>query len=108
MMSISAIKQMSDHEARRARAARLTPKVFNNAEDFRDGITSIPNIGSYRPKSWELVEELFVDSYGLEAPGEPALTVSQLKATGYREGMGYAIIEAGQFQLYIGIFKHNF
>jgi hypothetical protein len=57
------------------------------------------------PWGWELTgEEYFVDSSGFGSPGEPALTFDQF-ATKCTEGMGYAITEAGQFQVYIAEYR---
>jgi hypothetical protein len=64
---------------------------------------NFPFIGDWRPRGYRLVNALFVDSSGLGADDEPALSVNQLLAR-LRPGYAYAIIEAGQFQLYLGEF----
>ena len=63
----------------------------------------IPDFGDYRPDDYELVDEYFVDHSGFGQPGEPALTITQFQKL-VKKDFGYAIIEQGQFQLWIGEF----
>lgn len=61
-------------------------------------------------KGYELIERLFVDSSGFGAEDEPALTVSQFERKVHEildiHGTVTAkIIDAGQFQVYVGLFK---
>jgi len=63
-----------------------------------------PNIGSYRPKGWRLVDRHFVDKSGYGSPHEPALTIQRFLRV-LKPGMGYAIIEEGEFQCYVGEFR---
>jgi hypothetical protein len=51
-------------------------------------------------EGWEAVRELFCDSSWVGQPGEPALTVEQLKAE-LRPGFAYGITGQGQFQVYV-------
>lgn len=114
MMSIEDIRAFSDEAAKAAAKARKTPYVpFDEAEiesgDFLEE-QRIPFIGGYEPKGWKLVEELFTDITGCGAESEPALTLRALKAKMIEyqrmEGdYGYAAIEVGPFQAYIGVFK---
>jgi hypothetical protein len=114
MMSLEAIKELSDEAAQEAAEEVKVPYIpFNRAEI--EGYTRFPfpNLGSYVPEGWELLEDpapLFCDSSGFGAENESALTPKQLikallelydKDSGY----GYAIIEVGQFQVYLGIFR---
>jgi len=83
-----------------------------------------PNIGDYRPKGWELIDNFMVDKTGfgmslsqirdmsarqarkasrLHASDEPALTTEQLIRR-LKAGYGYAIIEEGQFKIVLGEF----
>jgi hypothetical protein len=71
-----------------------------------------PNLGSYVPKGWAEVDRLFCDKSGWGREDEPALTIAGLKrkltehvAAGNR--YGYAIVEEGTFQVYIGVFEKN-
>lgn len=66
----------------------------------------IPNFGDYRPDDYELIEEYFVDSSGFGQVGEGALTVEQFQAE-IKKDYGYAIIDIGQFQIFIGEFQKN-
>jgi len=101
MYGIDEIKRMNQEQARKSRGKQ--PYVASTSTDF-DAIRQIPNFGDYRPKGWKLGEVYFVDSSGMGQEGESALTINQfLKEV--KAGKGYAIIEAGQFQVRIGEFK---
>ncbi len=63
---------------------------------------SIPNFGDYVPDGWELWETHFVDKTGLDDRG-PAMSIGGLIAR-MVIGRGYAMIEEGQFQCYVGEF----
>jgi len=63
-----------------------------------------PFLGDYEPPGWELVDRHFVDISGFGSPEESALTISQFMDR-IKEGFGYAILEVGQFQAYIGEYK---
>lgn len=111
MMDYRTIRALSDEAAARAAQEDLQPYVpFDRAEILRYPPFPFPSIGDYVPDGWELVETLFCDSSGLGAPGEPALTIAQLKRTlleheAADKDYGYAIVEQGQFQIYLGVFK---
>lgn len=114
MMSIDVIRKENDRAAARARKAKKVPHVFTDPITSDDEIRLIPNLGSLVPPGWELIEgdELFVDHSGWGAPNEPALTLDQFKAELNRRiredaTIGYAIVEVGPFQLYIGTFKRK-
>lgn len=82
---------------------------------------NIPNLGDYLPATWarvnlatawgsrrgldEDMNALFVDKSGVGRPGEPALTLDEFLEA-LRPGYGYAIVEEGQFQVYVGVFEH--
>ena len=104
MMGLATIKRMSRESAEKAAAAHKEPFMMweGDAETFPP--FPFPNIGDHRPEGWELVESLFCDSSGFGSSGEAALTVEQLKER-LKPGFGYAIIEEGQFQAYIGEFR---
>jgi hypothetical protein len=70
-------------------------------------ISKMPNIGDYRPKGYKLVDTLFVDKYGFGTEREPALTHGQLvqRVKNFGLNYGYAIIEEGEFQMVVGVFK---
>ena len=104
MYGIDEIKRMNQEQARKSRGKQ--PYVASASTDF-DAIRQIPNFGDYRPKGWKLGEVYFVDSSGMGQEGESALTINQfLKEV--KAGKGYAIIEAGQFQVKIGEFTRDY
>ena len=103
MMGLETIR--SENRTRCLEARRLDKEPFLIEEEGDKGFLSqIPHIGDYRPKGWKLVDTLFVDSSGLGSEGEPAMTFSQFVARS-KLGFGYAIIEAGQFQVRIAGFR---
>jgi hypothetical protein len=112
MMSLAVIRELSRERAVLAAEARLEPFLVE-AEDLEDWRRTIeagkqprlpfPNVGDYRPEGWELKDTLFCDKSGFGAPWEPALTAEQLIER-LEVGKGYAIIEEGEFQLYLGEF----
>lgn len=116
MMSPETIRQMSDEQARKASARRKVPYVpfdEDEVESWGNGKPfPFPNLGSYRPRGWTLIEELFCDASGLGSENEPALTPRQLreKVRDIIRGdgsktYGFAITDVGQFQLYVGVFE---
>lgn len=121
MMSTSVILALSDEAAARAaRLARRPYTIFNNEEIDRYPPIPFPDIGSYNPPGWKLLQKengetrfFFVDTTGMDLRG-PAMSIDDLKralkrtedeAREAKEIYGYAIIEKGQFQLCIGIFR---
>jgi hypothetical protein len=112
MLSLSTIKALGRQQAQRAARANLLPLVVEE-EDMPDDaclgthLSQVPNFGGYRPKGWRLVEELFVDKTSWGAEGEPALTFGQFLRTVRRAGpgQGYALLEEGDFQVYVGRFE---
>lgn len=117
MMSIESIRALSRNAARDAAARNQVPFYLeeSDVQDLRARVNgknlpyngplfSFPMIGDHRPKGWRLVKKLFVDTSGLGADNEPALSIRQL-ADALEPGFGYALIETGQFQAYIGVFK---
>ncbi len=116
MMSLSAINELSNEMARRAARQRLIPYTFADKAEiiraFQIGRVCIPNIGSYRPKGWELVKEHFCDKSGFGRDDEPAMSFDQFKELLLSKQNvvgqptpGWAIIEEGEFQVYVGEFQ---
>jgi|SRR3989304_2485919 len=119
MMSLDQIRSLSDEQAKRASAKKREPYVpFSREEVENYPPFPFPNIGSYKPLGWKEINydevgldgPFFVDKSGFGARGEPALTAKDFKDTLLEfydklEGCGFAIIEEGQFQLYVGVFK---
>lgn len=72
---------------------------------------TIPFVGTYVAPGWSPVLDedgeqvtYFVDSSGFGTRGEAALTLEEF-ADLMRPGLGYAVIEAGEFQVYVGLFE---
>jgi hypothetical protein len=112
MLSTETIAELSEKAARNAAKKHLLPYVPWDAGEVR-AYTSFPfpSIGSYRPKGWKLLSYVTADGTGLGEEWEPALTIRGLKtwcANRIEEhpgrSVGFAIIEAGEFQAVVGAF----
>ena len=122
-------EQIVSEAARAARAAKRHGKrpVFLSALSA-DGIRNaepVPFLGDYVPRGFKRLhvrdtfgeryghgtadgEALLVDSSGFGSRGELALTVQEFaEFTQLHPGYAYGILEAGQFQVVIGVFKHS-
>ena len=107
MISSEQIRAYADEAGTKARKAGKVPKLFKTEEDRNVAFClSIPFLGSYVPEGWYIENALFVDSSGLGEPTEPALTTAQFLQR-LEVGKGYAIIESGPFQVYVGVFGYN-
>lgn len=103
MYGLETIKAMNRTAMRKAKQDGKQPLVFNgNCEMLK----KIPNLGDYRATKygWKMDKVYFVDSSGMGRVGERALTFNQF-CKKCVIGKGYAIIEAGQFQVRIGEFR---
>jgi hypothetical protein len=117
MMGIETIKMLENKAARKAAKEKKRPYMPYDENEIRsygeNGVTfPFPNIGSYRPEGWTLVDEVMCDKTGLGAEWEPALTTDQLKKKllhdyAQEETYGYAIISEGQFQIVLGVFEQE-
>jgi len=111
MMSIDLIREINEKHAREAAEQGQTPYVYGRVGDVVDMIPfPFPFLGDYLPEGWEQVGTHFVDSSGLGADDEPALSVGQFVALieehiGEHPGTGWAITSAGQFQVYVGEYR---
>ena len=108
MMSPAAIRNISRQAAARAARNHQTPFMMEqeDLDETERVLRHIPFLGNYLPKGFEKVDEYFVDSSGFGEEGEPALTFRQFcaKVQQNGSGYGYAITEAGQFQVYVGVY----
>lgn len=129
MMSLQQIVQMSDDAAKRAKAKGVRPMqigtyITESEERTARALRQVPHIGSWRPRDLRLVQRgevnfdqrrlaglwcddpyIFVDSSGFGAPGEGALTFSEfIDLVRANPQYSYAIVEAGQFQVVVGVF----
>ena len=109
MLDINYIRKVAKRAAHYAQVNGFEPKALC-AADLQEGVAAIrdiPFLGDYVPPGWKFVRKYWVDSSGLGQEGEPALTVNQFLAAIRLnvlgpETHGYAILEAGQFQVYVG------
>lgn len=116
MWDLHTIHELNKRAQERAQELGLEPHIIKKEVELLSMPPfPFPNIGADEveaDKRWERIDTLFVDSTGHGADDEPALTIDQLveklreliranKDTGIR----CAIIEEGQFQLYIGVWK---
>lgn len=113
MMSLSTIRERNAEAAELAAERDQEPFVYWTADEvFERFPFPFPYLGDYRPHGWELTETYFVDATGLGQANEPALTVEAFRRKVVErieasDGItGWAVIEAGQFQVWIGEF-HN-
>jgi hypothetical protein len=118
-MSTEYINQLNREAARRAAREGLYPYTPEDEDlcsiaDFTSTFCkALPNLGNYIPAGWRKDEnELFVDSSGFGSESEPALTlrslrnkVKELKATD--SSVGFALVDCGQFQVYIGVYHRD-
>jgi hypothetical protein len=103
MMDGASIRRMSQDAASKAAREHKTPYIWEQDDFEEPERVHFPFIGTYVPRGWVMVNTYFVDSSGFGDEGEPALTREQFLKK-LQVGRGYAIIEAGQFQVYIGEF----
>lgn len=102
MFSLEYIKAINREKTEQAKEQGLEPYIAEFDGD--EGVRSCPFLADYIPEGYELVEKYFVDSSGFGSENEPALTLEQFLRR-VKEGFGYAVIESGQFQVYIGEYR---
>lgn len=131
MISPEQMRSMQNEAARRAKSAKRIPLLVEQHDlgMLHEHFRGIPNFGDYRPATWEEVhardlagderysrgyagdddQYLFVDKTGWGSPSEPALTFGQFCqwASERGAGYGYAMIEEGQCQVVVGVFKRK-
>ena len=130
MRSLEVIKAMSREAAARACREGAQPFTFDvhDVKDLQTGdrapLQAIPNVGEYLAPFYVRVrvgdvdhEEhgvfsgdadgygaYFVDSSGFGGEGDSALSIEQFMQR-VQPGYAYAIVEQGQFQIKIGMFR---
>jgi hypothetical protein len=112
MMDLDTIEALSREAAAQAAERNLTPYVPYNVEEIdRYRSFPFPMLGNLVPDGWELTgDEWFVDSSGFGREGELALTAEQFteelkEYVAEHPGYGFAVTQAGQFQVYVSAFK---
>jgi len=101
MYDLATIIEMNKKAGRHAKKNEIIPLVAKYDKD--EAVFQCPDLGNYVPKGWKEVKRYFVDNSGFGREDEPALTAGQFQDN-IKEGRGYAIVETGQFQVYIGEF----
>lgn len=113
MMDLATIHELSRRAASRAKRAHKVPWLAEPFEVERAkagevGRVNIPFLGDYVPRAWKRTDRdlFFVDSSGFGSPSEPALTLPQFFCQ-MVPGCGYAVVEAGQFQVYVAEYRRR-
>lgn len=106
MYSLEQIKAVSRKATKEAAEKDHRPFIVEQEDINTMPPFPFPFLGSYVPSGWHKVDELFVDSSGFGADDEPALSVKQFLAK-IKIGRGYAITEAGEFQVYVGEYEQD-
>lgn len=115
MMSPESIRALSREAAQRAAKRGLCPLIVEsddigttgNLDMLTQHLFSLPNFGEYVPDGWELTDDVVqVDKTGVGGDYEAALTIDQFSAyvATHGPGSGYAMIEEGPFQVWVGRF----
>lgn len=108
MMSLGQIEELSREQGISAARAKKVPLVIEKQDNPAEMLRRIPNLGSYVPEGWEEVQRFFVDASGFSDPAELAahgcLSFREL-VDAVTPGRGYALVQEGQFQVYVGEFK---
>lgn len=134
MMSLQQINEMSRKAEERAKARNSHPRqvgtyMAENHDRLAKHMRGLPFIGRYIPDNFELVQRqeiaesrhvgpdrlasmacdepyLFVDSSGFGSMSEPALTFPEfIDLVKANPSYAYAIVEAGQFQVVVGVYR---
>jgi len=103
MMDLATINRINKEQAGKAMSEGKEPFVVKDKTALKMPFP-FPYIGDYVPDGWEKTNEYFVDSSGFGSEGESAMTIRQFMQK-VRNGYGYAITSAGQFQVYVSEFK---
>tara|TARA_R110000765_G_scaffold195591_1_gene301054 strand:- start:5 stop:382 length:378 start_codon:yes stop_codon:yes gene_type:complete len=124
MMDLETIHNVSQEQAAIAANENKIPLIITKEDIDYENVRGIPSLGTYLPDDWERVSletwpdrgiymsdnegfgALFVDSSGFTEAGEAALSLEEfIKAL--VPDLGYAIVEEGQFQVKVGVFKYE-
>lgn len=114
MMGIETIREINRKATSAARRVKRQPWV-PDADDrvkLASGrlVARFPFLADYVPPGWELKGTTrFVDTSGLGRDDAPALSQRQLALAIANDepGLGYALIEHGQFQGYVASYKRR-
>jgi hypothetical protein len=127
MMSTEQIVNDAERHARKAKRHGQEPHFLSGLGDdaIRRECARIPFLGDYVPRGYERLHvgktfgdnygsgtadhaHLFVDSSGFGGRGELDMTVGEFAEFVQRHpGYGYGIVEAGQFQIVLGVYRRR-
>lgn len=131
MYSLANIRRMNDEATEKAVDSGARPCLLDagDVHELQAGDDSVlenfQNVGRYLPEGWHRVRldhfdpdsrgiymgdndgygAYFVDSSGFGGSDEAALLIDEFIKR-VKPGYGYAIVEAGQFQVKIGVFAY--
>ena len=115
MLSLQAIRDIQLEAAEKAARDHATPFVYwpgDPVEPHR-----LPFIGDYVPRGWRLVRTYLVDATGIGRDDEPAMTIRAWgdevdrvrdEYAGQGKTPGWAIYEAGEFQVVVGLYERDY
>lgn len=110
MMSLQTINQLNYEAGVEAAELGREPFVLWDGDLEKIPPFPFPYLGDFTPEGWNLLETHFVDSSGWGEEGEAALTLGEFLEI-LKEKIplehGYAVVSAGQFQVYIGEFERE-
>lgn len=118
MMSLATIQAMSEKAGQIAAFKQQVPYFFFDQDldvarkcvdngFIPDGLKKLPHLGSHVPQGYELVTTHFTDATGfdLKDAGGSALSVHEFVTKKLNTENGFAIVDVGQFQVYIGEYR---
>lgn len=130
MYSIQTIRDMANKSARQAATSKRAPKLVepHDVGVLDQHLKGIPFLGDYCPKRWKRIpassvapnsfgtrglvcgdEYLEVDTSGWGTKGELALTLGEffqwVSEAAAAAPLGFAIVEAGPFQVVVGVYR---
>lgn len=112
-MSPETIRDLEERNAVYAFLEEKEPYMPWDADEVRRwnngrSASVIPNLGGYRPDGWRLVDTAFYDK-GFGGPAMDLNEVIEWAAAIVEKDptAGFAIVQEGEFQLYIGYFTQN-
>jgi len=118
MLDLATIHELAAEAAQEAAQEGREPYEYWDGEPIGPPF-HFPFLGDYAPAGWRKRDgddgDLFVDSSGLGEDDEAALSVSQFVAEIKRllcttppdKRLGFAVTEAGEFQLYVGVYERD-
>ena len=105
MFSLEYIQALQDENTKKARKQGLTPYIAKTDHDPE--VRRCSFLAYYLPEGYELTDrQFFVDNSGLGGDTEPALTFEGFLRE-VKKGYGYAIFEAGEFQICIREYRRT-